>query len=304
MITLMNDSTPIVVDGAWLQSRLDDPNIRIIDATTHLKHATGDGYYTLSSGRETFDQEHIPGAVFADLLSDFADQNSPFPMTVPPSEQFARKVGELGIGNEHHVIIYDQLDVAKGPEFYQFWASRLWWHFRVEGFTRVSVLDGGLGKWKAEGRLVSDAVTSHPPASFTAQRQPHLLALIDDVGAAIDNDNKVLINVLDDATFSGEKKTYERAGHIPSSQHVFFGLLINPETGRYREPEEVRDLFAKAGALDPDKQTITYCGGGIAATVAALQLARLGRDDVAVYDGSMTEWAKDPSRPLQLGAAK
>lgn len=291
---------PLVVDGAWLEAHLDDPRLRVVDATVRLKLPAGDGNYTLASGRDGYELGHIPGAVFADLLGDLADPTAPHPMTVPSSERFAERVGALGIGDDSLVVVYDQLDVALGPEHYQFWAPRLWWHLRVEGFTNVAVLDGGLGRWKREGRPVNTAPAAYPPATFTPRRRPELLALTDDVQRAISDQEQLLINVLDPDTFSGKKQTYARRGHIPSSAHVFFGLLIDPETGGYRSPEQVKAYFERVGALDPAKRPITYCGGGIAATVAALQLARLGREDVAVYDGSMTEWTADPTRPLTV----
>lgn len=299
----MSSADRYVVDGEWLQARLGDPNVRVVDATTHLKLPAGDGYYTLESGKDSFAREHIPGAVFADLLSDFADPSAPHPMTVPSSARFAVKVGALGISHQHTVVIYDQLDVAKGPEYYQFWASRLWWQFRLEGFDNVVVLEGGLGRWKREGRPTTSELSRYPQAEFVAKRRPELLATIDQVAAAIDAPDAVLINVLDDDTFTGKKQTYARPGRIPSSEHVFFGHLIDPQTGGYRAPEQVLGLFGDAGALDPQKRPIVYCGGGIAATVAALQLARLGRTDAAIYDGSMTEWAADPNRPLEVGPA-
>lgn len=293
---------PLVVDGAWLQARLGDPRLRIVDATVHLKLPAGDGKYTLASGRESYESAHIPGAVFADLLGDLADPAAPHPITVPSSERFAERVGALGIGDDDLVVVYDQLDVARGPEYYQFWAPRLWWHLRLEGFTNVAVLDGGLGRWKREGRPTTSEAASYPPAKFTPRRRQELIALADDVQRAVTDDRTVLVNVLDDDTFSGRKQTYARRGRIPNSAHVFFGHLIDPETGGYRAPEQVKEHFERVGALDPAKRAITYCGGGIAATVAALQLALLGRDDVAVYDGSLTEWASDPKRPMEVSA--
>ncbi|MQB07916.1 sulfurtransferase [Agrobacterium tumefaciens] len=296
----MPEQTPAVVDTEWLQSRLNDPTIRIIDATTQLKHASADGYYSLESGRAAFERQHIPGAVFADVLYDFADANAPHSMTVPSSEQFEKAIGALGVSNETHVIVYDQLDMERWPEYYPFWASRLWWHLRLEGHTKVSVLEGGLGKWKGEGRAIATGATKVDPAMYVAHRRPELLATIDEVAAAIDSDRAVLINVLNDDTFSGRQQVYARPGHIPSSKHVFFGKVIDIDTGRYRATEEVRPLFEEIGALETDKKPIVYCGSGIAATIVALQLARVGREDTAVYDGSMTEWASDESRPLIL----
>lgn len=137
---MAEDAYPRIVDGAWLEARLGDPNIRIIDATTQLKLPLGDGLYTLESGREGFARGHIPGAVFADVLHDFADPDAPHPITVPSSERFAKAASELGIAADTHVVVYDQIDVSRGPEFYQFWASRFWWHLRLEGHTKISVL--------------------------------------------------------------------------------------------------------------------------------------------------------------------
>lgn len=295
---MTKNTFPLVVDGAWLEARLGDPDIRIVDATTQLRMPEGDGIYSLISGRDGFDTGHIPGAVFADVLNDFADPAGGRSMTVPSSERFAQFASELGIGPDTHVVVYDQLDVARGPEFYQFWASRFWWQLRLEGHAKISVLEGGLGRWKREGRPITQETAHYPHAEFSARRQPQILATIDEVAAAIDDPDTVLINVLDRDTFTGKRQTYSRPGHIPSSQHLFFGELIDPASGGYLSPEATKPLFEAVGALDPSKKPVFYCGGGIAATVAALQLARLGRHDAAIYDGSMTEWANDASRPL------
>lgn len=284
---------PLVVDGAWLQARLDDPQLRILDATTHLRLPTGDGEVTLTPGRESHEREHLPGAVFADLMGDLADPDAPRPITVPSSERFAQRMGALGVGEGTYVVVYDQYDSTRGPENYQFWAPRLWWHLRLEGFDAVAVLDGGLGGWKAEGRPTTSAVVPHPPATFVARRRPELLVGAADVERAIDDDATVLINALPPASYA--------AARIPGSENVSFALLVDPETGRWRSPEEIRPHFEAIGALDPERRPVTYCGGGIAASVAALALARVGRDDTAVYDGSMTEWTSDPARPVASG---
>jgi thiosulfate/3-mercaptopyruvate sulfurtransferase len=284
---------PIVVDGAWLAERLDDPRLRLLDATTHLTFST-DGGVELRPGRESYEREHIPGALFADLMGDLADPDAPLPITVPDSERFAAAMSALGVGEGTYVVVYDQFDAARGPEHYQFWAPRLWWHLRLEGFDDVAVLDGGLGAWKAEGRPVTDAPSpGYPPADFRAARRPELLASTDAVQAAIDDPDTVLINALSPEAYA--------AAHIPSSHNVFFGTLVDPQTGRFRDPEATRAAFAQLGALDPERRPVTYCGGGIAASVAALALARLGREDVAVYDGSMTAWTADPNRPVETG---
>ncbi len=138
-------------------------------------------------------------------------------------------------------------------------------------------------------------------ATFTARRRPELLAERDEIERALEGDDTILINVLDEDTFTGARQTYARPGRIPGSAHVFVGELIDPSTGGLRPVEELRPLFERVGALDPSKRVVTYCGSGIAATMDALALAALGRDDVAIYDGSMTEWAADPALPIEQG---
>jgi thiosulfate/3-mercaptopyruvate sulfurtransferase len=284
---------PTVVDGAWLQERLDDPRLRLLDATTHLRFPS-EGGVELTPGRESYAREHIPGAVFADLMGDLADPDAGLPFMAPASERFAQQIGALGVGPDTYVVVYDQFDASRGPENYQFWAPRLWWHLRLEGFDAVAVLDGGLGAWKSEGRPVTDALSpGYPPADFAAARRPHLVVSTEEVQAAIGDPDTVLINALSPQAFA--------AGRIPDSHNVFFGTLVDPATGRFRDPEATRAAFEDLGALDPSRRPVTYCGGGIAATVAALALARLGRDDVAVYDGSMNAWTADPARPVETG---
>jgi thiosulfate/3-mercaptopyruvate sulfurtransferase len=284
---------PIVVGGAWLQERLEDPRLRLLDATTHLRFPT-DGGIELRPGRDSYEREHIPGAVFADLMGDLADPDAPQPITVPSPDRFAAAMGALGVGPDTYVVVYDQFDASRGPEHYQLWAPRLWWHLRLEGFDAVAVLDGGLGAWKSEGRPVTDAPSRpYPRADFVARRRPHLLASTADVQEGVDDPGTVLINALSPEAFA--------AGRIPSSRNVPFATLVDPQTGRFRDPDATRAAFADLGALDVDRRAVTYCGGGIAATVAALALARLGREDVAVYDGSMTAWTADPDRPVEAG---
>lgn len=289
---MASNSAP-TVGVAWLAEHLDDEDLVLLDATTHLS-MPGQGPYTVESGRATFDAEHIPGAHFADLLTDFADPDAPAPWTVPSSERFAASAGALGIGPGARVVVYDQ---SNG-----FWATRLWWHLRLEGFDDVEVLDGGLNAWKAAGHPVTDAASPAPTArTFEARRRPELLRSTEEVRAALGDPNTVLVNVLDPETYSGEKKSYARAGHIPGSINLPVNEVTDPATGTLKSTDELRTLFASKGLLDPGVTPVTYCGGGIAATGVAHALAMAGREDVAVYDGSMTAWAADESLPLVTG---
>ncbi|HLR97825.1 MAG TPA: sulfurtransferase [Jiangellaceae bacterium] len=278
---------------SWLAAHLDDPDLVVVDATTHLP-IPDEGPYVPESGRATFDQEHIRGAQFAELLSDFADEEAADPWTVPSSQKFAESAGRLGIGDGKTVIVYDQ---STG-----FWATRFWWHLRLEGFDDVHVLDGGLRAWKAAGQPVTAEPSPPPaPARFVPRRRPELLRSTEEVRQSVTDDRTVLVNVLDPATYRGETSTYRRRGHIPGSINLPVSEVTDPETGTIKPVEELRALFDRHGLLDPAVTPVTYCGGGIAATGVAHALALAGRSDVAVYDGSMTAWAADDDLELVTG---
>ncbi|MGX1768680.1 sulfurtransferase [Dietzia sp. NPDC055340] len=284
--------TPLSVSPRWLHDHLNDENLVVVDATNHLPVPT-DGPYVPESGAQTYRAEHIPGALFADLLGDFADPAAAEPWTAPDHERFAAAAGALGIGDGATVVVYDQHD--------GFWATRFWWHLRYEGFDQVTVLDGGLPAWKAAGFEVTDVVPEPTPRTFTGTRRPGLIRSTDEVAANLDDEGTVLVNVLDEATYRGEVDTYARRGHIPGSINLPVFTLRDPASGALRPVEELRAEFESAGLLDTDMRVVTYCGGGIAATGVAHALALAGRDDVAIYDGSMTAWAGNPELPLVTG---
>ena len=245
---------PIVVDGAWLQERLDDPHLRLLDATTHLRFLTGGGV-ELVAGRDGYVREHIPGALFADLMDALGRPGAPQPITVPDSARFAAAMGALGVGEGTYVVVYDQFDPDLGPDRYQFWAPRLWWHLRLEGFADVAVLDGGLGAWKAEGRPVTDAPSpGHPPADFAAARRPELLVSTEEVEAAVGDAETVLINALPPQAFA--------AGRIPASHNVPFSAIVDPQTGRFRDPRPpARPSSASAPWTRPSGRSPTAAAG-------------------------------------------
>lgn len=285
-------TTPLTVSPEWLREHLGDADLVVVDATTHLT-TDADGAPRPVSGLATYQPEHIPGALFADLLGDFADPGSPLPATAPDHERFAAAAGALGIGDGTTVVVYDQHE--------GFWATRLWWHLRFEGFDDVTVLDGGLPAWKAAGYEVTDEITVPTPRTFSGVRRPELIRSTEDVAATLDDENTILVNVLDEATYRGDVDSYGRPGHIPSSINLPVYTLRDPETGTLRPIGELRAEFEAAGLLDEDRKVVTYCGGGIAATGVAHALALAGREDVAVYDGSMTAWAGDSGLPLVTG---
>ena len=275
----------------WLAGHLHDSDVVVVDSTSHLS-MPAEGPYRVGSGRSTYEAEHIPGAVFADLLDDFADTSAPAPWTVPSSEKFAASAGALGIGQGRRVVVYSQHSTM--------WATRLWWQLRLEGFDDAVVLDGGLEAWKAAGQPTTDEPSVPSPTVFTPHRRPELLRSTEQVEGALGDDRTLLVHVLDPATYRGDQHTYARDGHIPGSINLPVSEVFD-ERGEFRPTDELRAIFDRAGLLDPGVTPVTYCGGGIAATGVAHALALVGREDTAVYDGSMTAWAADDSLPLVTG---
>lgn len=282
---------PLLVDAAWLTEHINDENVRVLDATAERGHPDGSGRPVPSLGPALYARAHIPGAVHADLDRDLADPDAAVPFMALDSETFAERLGALGVGPDSHVVIYDQ-----GGNI---WSSRLWWNLHLEGFDSVSILDGGLPAWQLAGQPTRPGVESYPVATFKASRRHELYADKETVLRAIDDDGVLLVNSLDPATFRGETDTYGRPGRIPGSVNLPYPDLIDA-TGLLRPLDEVRADYEKIGALDSGKKVITYCGGGLAASLLAFELAILGRDDVAVYDASMYEWGADESLPLEV----
>ncbi|HUG16073.1 MAG TPA: sulfurtransferase, partial [Thermomicrobiales bacterium] len=249
--------------------------------------------------RENYEQGHIPGAAYVDLLEELVDrEQTGFYSARPPAEQFAAAMSRLGVGDGTRVVLYD--------DFLGMFATRIWWLLRTFGFDQAAVLNGGWLKWKGEGREISTSPASYPPATFVANPRPELVASKDDVLAAIGNDGVCLVNALLEQEYTGDPAFphhYGRAGHIPSSVNVpFVGVLDMQASNQYAAAGTIRSLYEGAGALEAER-VITYCGGGIAASQAAHLLALLGVENVALYDGSMTEWGADPSLPLVTGSA-
>ena len=292
---------PLIVSTDWLSERLNDPKLRLIDATTLMK-PLDDGNITLISGEEAYEHGHIPGAVYADLIHKLSDPNSDLPFTVPDRDYFIEKVTELGIGDEEtYTVIYDRGAIVGAPFFAPYWASRLRWQLKYEGFDNIAILDGGLPKWIEENRPLSTDKSSYPKASFRGVRRTELLVTMDEVLGSLEDDSVILVNSLSPEDFRGETNSYPRKGHIPGSVNVFFGCHTNSSTKSILSDEELKENFSNTGVFDSNKKVITYCGGGIAATWNALILEKLGVQNVAIYDGSMNEWTSKPDLPLVTG---
>jgi thiosulfate/3-mercaptopyruvate sulfurtransferase len=291
----MSLSLPSLINTDALAAVLDDPALRLFDVTVNLVRPPDGGPYTVQSGRTAYEREHLPGAAFADIPGALSDPDSPLPFTLPSAERFAQEAGQLGINDGTHVVVYAQ----QSP----MWATRLWWQLRYFGFDAVSVLDGGLPAWKASGLALSDTPAEYPAATFVARprtgwvaRRPEIETIVAAEGATA-----CLVNALTPSVFRGEgPSSYSRPGRIPSSVNAPWTALIDSDTNRFRSEPELRHALEAAGALG-ERPVIAYCGGGISATVDLFALALVGRDDARLYDGSLTEWTRDPALPVEVG---
>ena len=281
-----------LVSTAWLQANLQDPSLRIFDATVHLRPATP-GPYRIESGRADYEVAHVPGAAFLDLARDLSDPGSDLSFTRLPADHLSEALGAAGIRRGLRVVVYSSTTPM--------WATRVWWMLRALGFEDAAVLDGGLAKWRAEARPLEAGVHAYPPADLSLTERPSAWADKHAVLAAIGDGTVCTINALAPSVHSGEGPVnYGRKGHIAGSRNVPYAALLDAD-GAYRSDEDLRALFKDVGALDRPR-VILYCGGGISATMDALALTRLGHPSVAVYDGSMSEWVRDPDLPMETGS--
>ena len=272
-----------LVSTEWLAAHLNDPKVRIVDASLPRVGVKEDT-------RANYREAHIPGAPFFDI-DDIADPDSKLPHMMPSAGIFADKVGKLGIGNDTRVVVYDQHGLYSAP--------RGWWMFRAFGHDDVAILDGGLPKWRSEGRPVSSDIPAPAPAKFSAKLRPELLRLVDQVKANIATGREQVVDARGAGRFNGtepETRAGLRSGHIPKSLNVPYADIV--KDGRIVDAAGVRNAFAKGG-VDLGKPITTSCGSGITACILAFGLYLDGRDDVAIYDGSWTEWGGREDLPLE-----
>ncbi|MGH6792861.1 MAG: 3-mercaptopyruvate sulfurtransferase [Methyloceanibacter sp.] len=268
-----------------LARELDAPDLVIIDATWHMP---GEG----KDARAEYIEEHIPGALFFDI-DEIADTKSPLPHMLPPPEKFSSRMRSMGIGDGSRIVVYDRAGIYS--------AARVWWTFRVMGVEDVSVLNGGLPKWKREGRpLESGEPLARTTRHFTARRNADLVRDVSDIKALLKDKSAELVDARSPERFSGkaaEPRLGLRSGHIPGAHNVPYGKLLNAD-GTLKSPRELENLFDEAG-VDLHKPVVTSCGSGVTASVLALALAELGHRRTAVYDGSWSEWGADQSLPIE-----
>ncbi|WP_321489229.1 sulfurtransferase [uncultured Hyphomonas sp.] len=281
----METGDPIVTAG-WLKQNLSAPDIRVVDATYYAPFLKVE-----KTGRDDWAEAHIPGAVHFDIDAIKAG-GTDLPHMLPDPIMFSSRVRKLGIGDGNRVVVYDNNNFCA--------AARVWWMLRVMGHNDVTVLDGGLSAWKAEGGELEDMPPVSVERHFTARVRSDLVKDINQVAAASAAGSHTIVDARAKGRFTAEAPEPREglpSGHIPGSASVPSSELINPD-GTLKAASDLKDLLPSSSA-----PIITTCGSGVTAAILALGYARLGNWDVSVYDGSWTEWASDPSRPVATGAA-
>ncbi|MBB5519208.1 3-mercaptopyruvate sulfurtransferase [Amphiplicatus metriothermophilus] len=286
----MDLPTPIV-ETNWLARHLGEPDLAVVDGSWRLP---GQGH-----AREDYEKRHIPGAAFFDIDA-IADRATPLPHMLPAPADFARAMETLGISSDDRVVVYDDAGL--------FSAARVWWTFRAMGHDAVAVLNGGLPKWIAEGRVLTDAPTRPRSGAFRARLRPELVRDAAAVRAALADGATLVLDARPAGRFEGrdpEPRAGLRFGHMPGAKNLPAGEIVNSD-GTIKPPEALAALFEARGAI-PGRPVITSCGSGVTAAILSLALARLGREAHGLYDGSWAEWGaadNDPALFPVVGASE
>lgn len=289
MTQALQDDPRTLVSTDWLARHLNDPDLRILDASWYLPDAG-------RNARAEYEAGHIPGARFFDI-DEISDQRSALPHMAPPPEKFISRMRAMGVGDGHQVVVYDGAGL--------FSAARVWWLFRLMGKQDVAVLDGGLPKWKAEGRALEDMAPVLRDRHITVSRQNHLVRDVTQVAHAAKLGHAQVLDARAAARFAGEAPEPRpglRAGHIPGALNLPFGQVLNAD-GTMKDAAGLKAAFEAAG-VDLSQPVITTCGSGVTASVLALALERLGHRDWSLYDGSWAEWGMYDDLPVETGPAR
>jgi thiosulfate/3-mercaptopyruvate sulfurtransferase len=279
----MKPNTPLV-STEWLAEHLDAPDVRVADASWYLPQANRDA-------RAEYEAAHIPRAVFFDI-DDLSDEKSDLPHMLAPAPKFASRMRKLGLGDGNLIVVYDGAGIYSAP--------RAWWMLRAMGHEDVAVLDGGLPKWRAEGRAVEDMISAPYPRHFTPRPNNALVRNFDQMKANLASAAEQVIDARGAARFYArepEPRPGTRGGHIPRSKNIPYTEFMTPD-GTLKPPGELAALF-KANGISPTEPVVTTCGSGVTAAIALLALAVVGAKQSALYDGSWAEWGARPDAAIE-----
>jgi thiosulfate/3-mercaptopyruvate sulfurtransferase len=289
------DRSRFLVETLWLQEHLGDARIRVVDMRGYVRTTEQDGVQQAQyvGAREEYEQGHIPGAVYIDWTRDIVDPHDEVEAQIAAPERFAEVMSSLGIGDQHLVVAYDAHPASQ-------FATRLWWSLRYYGHNDVVVLNGGLPKWKREGRPIAQDVPAYAAASFTPRVQKELRATAEEVLSLLGKPGVALVDARDIGQYTGRlRRGHGRAGHIPGAVNVPREEIIDPAGGVFRSNEALAQVFSQA-QISPSERVVAYCNGGVAATTILFSLAMLGYPHLTNYDGSWNEWGSREDLPAEL----
>lgn len=282
-----------LVEPEWLEERLSDSSLRILDCRVSVG-MTDTGDYEFGSVREAWQAGHIPGASYVDFVSELSDGSSDLPFMLPPAAAFSEVMSRHGVDPGTRVVVYDGM--------FNIWATRMWWMLRAYGFTNVAVLNGGMARWTREERELStgSADSAEPPrGNFVARSEQKIFVDKDTVLRAIGDETVAIIDALEPGHYTGESPTWvSRPGHIESAANLPYVHVVDLETHRFLPPEKLRSAIDELDLYSQDG-VITYCHAAVAASCVAFALALMGVKNVSIYDGSLREWTADPSLPME-----
>ncbi len=274
-----------LVSTEWLAEHINAPDVRVVDASFYLPAEN-------RNARQEYEDCHIPGAVFFDI-DEICDTDSDLPHMLPSPEKFSSRVRRLGLGDGNRIVVYDGWGIRSAP--------RVWWMFRAFGHGDVAVLDGGLPKWREEGRAVSDMPPVPRERHFTARLNTTMVRDYSHVLRNIDRKKEQVLDARSAGRFSGsdpEPRPGMRGGHIPGSVNLPYTDLLRKEDRTMLDADGLRAALAGIG-FDSHRPVVTTCGSGVTASVIALALHLLGHREVAVYDGSWSEWGMREDAPIE-----
>lgn len=276
-----------LVSTDWLADELGAPDLRVLDASYFLPEHKRDAF-------ADYIADHIPGAAFLDLAT-LADRDSDLPSMAPPPQVVSKRLGGLGVSNDTRIVVYDDSPLHS--------AARGWWLLRMFGAKTVAVLDGGMPKWRAEGRPIAHGIERPAAAQFEATADSHGVRDLASMAVNLDTRGEQVMDARSPARFEGrepEARPDTEAGHIPGARNVHYATLFNAD-GTWKSGDDLRRAFADRG-IDLDRATVATCGSGITAAVLVFGAHLLGHE-VALYDGSWAEWGSDPRTSKAIGAA-